>query len=103
MQLKMEFFQPAVEKEHKALPVSGAPREVLEHYVNTFGLVAYKDFYMKIKGGIVSIPEGITKENYLVLAREVYESRAARVERQANRSKFFAVRNRIKKQKEGRL
>lgn len=55
MQTKLDPFQPSVEMD----PFKSA-KEVLENYVNSLGLVAYKDFYMKIKDGLTHIPEGLT-------------------------------------------
>jgi hypothetical protein len=100
MQLDFEFIQPAVESENVAAydPNSSA-KETLENFINVCGLVAYKDFFMKIKNGFASIPDGLSQNQYLMLAREVYVRRAAMVNRTKNRSKFFAVRNRIKSHK----
>jgi hypothetical protein len=68
----------------------------LEEYIKISGLIAYKDFYMKLKNGVILIPAGVSKEDYLTMAREVYESRAAKVNRQKSRSTFFAIRNKNK-------
>lgn len=91
-QMTFEFFQPAVENEKEELSIETI-KENLTNYIKVCGLIAYKDFYMKIKGGFTAIPKGVTKEQYLVLAREVYESRAAKVNRDKGRAKFFAIRN----------
>lgn len=88
----MEFFSLSSESE-KTLNSEYTVKESLEHYIKVCGLSPYKDFYMKIKQGFVAIPEGLTKEQYLMLAREVYESRAAKVNRQKGRAKFFAIRS----------
>jgi hypothetical protein len=48
---------------------------------------------MKIKNGLITIPEGLTKAQYLTMAREVYESRAALVNRNKSRARYFAIRN----------
>ena len=100
MQTSFDFYpQPADETKK----VSSAPetpqttKEKLEQYINVCGLVAYKDFFIKIKNGLTAIPEGVNKAQYLDIAREVYQGRAGRVSRAQGRSKFFAIQNRIKK------
>jgi hypothetical protein len=98
MQMTFEFFQPAVESEKVS---TGDPVlttiEALNSYIKVCGLADYKGFYMKIKNGLVPVPEGLTKALYLEMAREVYESRAAHVARNKSRSTYFAIRNKNKK------
>jgi len=97
-QFQLEFFQPAVgnEKVTTGDPVV-TTKEMLSDYIKVCGLVAYKDFYMKIKGDFIAIPEGLSKAQYLELAREVYESRAAKVNRTKSRAQYFAIRNKNRK------
>jgi hypothetical protein len=53
-------------------------RENLKQYIKVCGLIGFKDYYMKVKTSqITNIPAGLTKEQYLQLAKEVYESRAS--------------------------
>ena len=99
MQTSIDFFQEAA---RPSLEISSDPnadvKHMLENYIAVCGLVAFKDFFMKIKNDqIENIPDGITKMQYLDLAREVYQSRAGRIERQKGRAKFFAIKNRNKK------
>lgn len=93
----MDFFSNEAENDNKKAVPTGTAKETLEQYIKVCGLIEYKSFYMKIKNGLTAIPKGFTKENYLMLAREVYESRAAKVNRQTSRSTYFAIRNKNKK------
>ncbi|SEM65684.1 hypothetical protein SAMN05192574_101358 [Mucilaginibacter gossypiicola] len=99
MQTSLELFPNVPENNDVFGTPEAGVKASLENYIAVCGLVAYKDFYMKIKyGQIENIPESITRAQYLDLAKEVYQSRAGRVERQKSKAKYFAVRNRIKKQ-----
>ncbi|GAA4327576.1 hypothetical protein GCM10023149_31060 [Mucilaginibacter gynuensis] len=98
MQTSLNFITTSGEPIELPNDPHGDVKKSLENYIKTCGLVAFKDFFMKVKNGIIeNLPDGVSLVQYLAIAREVYETRAGRVERQKNRSKFFAVRNRIKR------
>jgi hypothetical protein len=94
MQMTLDFFKECAEPIQKptADPVATVKTN-LQEYIKVCGLVAYKDFYMKIKNGHTAIPAGINQAQYLALAKEVYENRSVKVNKQASRALFFAIKN----------
>ncbi|HVW97527.1 MAG TPA: hypothetical protein VHA56_16255 [Mucilaginibacter sp.] len=94
IQLELDFYS---KRGGDAIVSPAELKAGLEEYIKASGLVAYKDFFIKLKNGSILTPAGISRDDYLAMAREVYESRAAKVNRQKSRAKFFAVRNRISK------
>ena len=92
IQLSLSLY--AVTQESSAVQTPEILKAGLREHIKITGLSAYKDFYMKVKRGEILSPEGISQENYLTMAREVYELRAAELERQKNRRKYFAIKNR---------
>jgi hypothetical protein len=64
MNIQLEIFQPAAESNTPVAVAAGDAKFTLESYINACGLVAYKDFYMKIKSGLVTVPAPLTKAQY---------------------------------------
>lgn len=93
-QLAFDFYQSTKLDNAQSLE---ALRNGLEEYIKSSGLVAYKDFYMQLKNGEILIPENVSKDAYVSLARDVYEKQAAELERKQNRAKYFAIKNKNKK------
>ena len=52
---------------------------------------------MQLKNGEILIPENVTKDAYITIARDVYEKQAAEFERKQNRAKYFAIKNKNRK------
>jgi hypothetical protein len=100
MQTSLEFCTPCGQVPDISSDPRSDVRGTLENYIAVCGLVAFKDFFMKVKyGQINNIPESVTKTEYLALCREVFQNRAGRVERHKGRSKFFKIKNANKKAK----
>jgi hypothetical protein len=85
-QLAFDFYQNTKLDEAQSLE---ALKSGLEEYIKSSGLCAYKDFYMQLKNGEILVPENVTHDSYVSLAREVYERRAAEVERQKKPRQAF--------------
>ncbi|WP_299583269.1 hypothetical protein [Mucilaginibacter sp.] len=72
-------------------------RKELSDYIKEIGLLPYKDFYMRCKNSIaIKLPDGINKDQFLMIARDVYESRASFLDRKSGNKKAIRF-NRHKK------
>lgn len=83
MQTELNFSTPHADSpaELSALPGTDA-KAYLIYMINTLGMSEFKEFYLKVKyGQITYVPDGYTKDMYLMLCKEVYEGQAQRISR----------------------
>ena len=82
MQTQLDLFNPPGDSNELSPVSTGDAKDDLIYYINTCGLIAFKDYYMGIKMlRINHIPDGYTRDQFLMLCKEVYQSQAQRVER----------------------
>jgi hypothetical protein len=85
MQLNFEFISGDIEVEKTEINPFKAVKDSLKEYIKISGLIGFKDYYMKIKyGNVANVPAGLTKDQFLTLAKETYENRALRLTNRKN-------------------
>lgn len=98
MKQQLDLFATPGDDKNLASNPQADVKASLENYIRVCGLVAFKDYFMRVKRGEVeNMPESVTMSEYLAVCREVYQEHAFRFERQNKRANFFAIRNKIRR------